>query len=300
MENKMSEKPQPLLSPIWQRRIKAFAKNKRAVFSLFLFLLVFVLTLFSEFLANDKPLIVKYKGDFYFPIVKEYDDLTFGGDFPTPADYKDYYLIDNINKNGWMVMPPIPFSFNTVDYELTTQTPAPPSAEHWLGTDDEGRDIVARILYGVRLSVVFAFVLTTASSLIGIVAGAAQGYFGGKIDIFFQRFQEVWEALPQLFILIIIASIFVPTFWTLLLILLLIRVIKVDHIREKADFLLGNLGFFFVPATVGIMNYADLVWENAAAFFTICVVSMVVTYGVTVWTVRLTSRLLAGKEEKTR
>ena len=255
MENKMSEKPQPLLSPIWQRRIKAFAKNKRAVFSLFLFLLVFVLTLFSEFLANDKPLIVKYKGDFYFPIVKEYDDLTFGGDFPTPADYKDYYLIDNINKNGWMVMPPIPFSFNTVDYELTTQTPAPPSAEHWLGTDDEGRDIVARILYGVRLSVVFAFVLTAASSLIGIVAGAAQGYFGGKIDIFFQRFQEVWEALPQLFILIIIASIFVPTFWTLLLILLLFSWMSLTSV-VRAEFLrTRNMEFVKAAKAMGAGNW---------------------------------------------
>lgn len=236
MIEKQHKNSSEFFSPIWQRRIRAFAKNKRAVFSLFFFLFVFILTIFSEVLANDKPLLIKYKGEFYFPIFKTYDDLTFGGDFPTPADYKDHYIIDNIEKNGWMIMPIIPFSFNTVDYDLTTQTPAPPSTRHWLGTDDEGRDIVARILYGVRLSVVFAFVLTFISSIIGIITGAIQGYFGGKVDIFFQRFQEIWEALPQLFILIIIASIFVPSFGTLLFILLLFSWMSLTNV-VRAEFL---------------------------------------------------------------
>lgn len=162
--------------------------------------------------------MLKYDGKLYFPVFAEYTEQEFGGDFPTPADYRDEFVRQNIEKNGWMIMPPVPFSFNTVDYDLTTPTPAPPSSRHWLGTDDEGRDILARILYGIRLSVVFAFLLTMVSSLIGISAGAVQGYFGGKTDIFMQRFMEIWESLPQLFILIIVASIFVPTFWSLLII----------------------------------------------------------------------------------
>lgn len=239
MRQMLREKMNNRLSPLMQRRIKAFAANKRAKVSLIIFLVVFVTTLFSEVLANDKPLIVYYNGSLYFPIVKQYDDLTFGGDFPTPADYKDAYIVDNIQRNGWMLMPPIPFSFNTIDYEMDTPTPAMPSWRHWLGTDDEGRDIVARILYGLRLSVVFAFLLTAVASIIGVAAGAVQGYFGGKIDMFFQRFLEIWEALPQLFILIIVASIFVPTFWSLLLILLffswmsLTNVVRAEFLRAR-------------------------------------------------------------------
>lgn len=179
-----------------------------------------LLSFFAEFIANDRPLIVSYKGSFYFPVFKTYTDAEFGGDFPTPADYKDEFIAGNIKSNGWMLMPPIPFSFNTVDFMMKEPTPAAPGAVHWLGTDDEGRDILARLLYGVRLSVVFAFVLTFFSSLIGIAAGAVQGYFGGKVDIVMQRFIEIWDSLPQLFILIIVASLFVPGFWTLLIILL--------------------------------------------------------------------------------
>ena len=179
-----------------------------------------LLSFFAEFIANDRPLIVSYKGSLYFPVFKTYTDAEFGGDFPTPADYKDEFIAGNIKNNGWMLMPPIPFSFNTVDFIMKEPTPAAPGAVHWLGTDDEGRDILARLLYGVRLSVVFAFVLTFFSSLIGIAAGAVQGYFGGKVDIVMQRFIEIWDSLPQLFILIIVASLFVPGFWTLLIILL--------------------------------------------------------------------------------
>lgn len=197
-----------------------FKQNKRACVSAFLFCLIILLSFFAEFIANDRPLIVSYKGSLYFPVFKTYTDAEFGGDFPTPADYKDEFIAGNIKSNGWMLMPPIPFSFNTVDFMMKEPTPAAPGAVHWLGTDDEGRDILARLLYGVRLSVVFAFVLTFFSSLIGIAAGAVQGYFGGKVDIVMQRFIEIWDSLPQLFILIIVASLFVPGFWTLLIILL--------------------------------------------------------------------------------
>ncbi len=227
------------LSPISRRRLAAFSRNKRAKYSLFIFLAIFILTLFAEFLANDKPLLVKYQGDFYIPVIRDYSDLTFGGDFPTPADYKDKYTIDKIEQDGWLLMPPIPFSFNTVDYDLDKPPPAAPSSDHWLGTDDEGRDILARIIYGLRLSVVFAFLLTFVSSVIGIAAGAIQGYFGGKIDIIFQRVVEIWESLPQLFILIIIASIFVPTFWSLLFVLIcfswisLMPMVRAEFLRTR-------------------------------------------------------------------
>lgn len=210
-----------MLPAVWSQRKKAFLKNTRAKFALILFCLIFGLSLFSELIANDKPLLLKYKGHFYFPIFQTLTDRFLGGDFDTPADYKDPLIKENINKNGFMVMPLIAFSYNTVDESQILQMPSAPDKTHWLGTDDEGRDILARILYGIRLSVVFAFILTLFSSALGIFIGAVQGYFGGKTDIIFQRFIEIWESLPQLFILIIIASLFVPTFWTLLIILML-------------------------------------------------------------------------------
>ena len=214
-----------------------------------------VLSLFSEFIANDSPLIVSYKNKLYFPIFQTYTDADFGGDFPTPADYKDEFIINNIENNGWMIMPIIPFSFNTVDFFMKTPTPAPPSKQHWLGTDDEGRDIFARILYGIRLSVAFAFVLTIVSSIIGIIAGAIQGYFGGKTDIIMQRFIEIWESLPQLFILIIVASMFVPTFWSLLIILLffswtsLTGMVRAEFMRTR------NFEFVKAAKVLGVSNW---------------------------------------------
>lgn len=214
-----------------------------------------VLSFFSEFIANDSPLIVSYKNKLYFPIFQTYTDADFGGDFPTPADYKDEFIVKNIEDNGWMIMPIIPFSFNTVDFLMKTPTPAPPSKQHWLGTDDEGRDIFARILYGIRLSVSFAFVLTVISSIIGIIAGAIQGYFGGKTDIIMQRFIEIWESLPQLFILIIVASMFVPTFWSLLIILLffswtsLTGMVRAEFMRTR------NFEFVKAAKVLGVSNW---------------------------------------------
>ncbi len=231
-----------------------FAANRRAVISLVIFLGVFILSLFAEIWANDKPLVLAYKGDLYFPLFKTYSDADFGGDFPTPADYKDKLILENIEKDGWAIWPPIRFSFNTVDYDLSSPTPAPPSARHWLGTDDEGRDILVRIVYGLRLSIVFAFLLTAISSVIGIFAGAIQGYFGGKLDIFMQRFMEIWESLPQLFVLIIIASIFTPTFWTLLLILILFSWVNLTGV-VRAEFLRArNLEFVMAAKALGVSN----------------------------------------------
>lgn len=219
-----------------------------------LFTVLFVISLFAELIANDKPLILKYNGDIYFPIFREYTDKDFGGDFPTPADYKDELILRNIQQNGWTVFPIIPFSFNTVDYHLNVPTPSAPSKKHWLGTDDEGRDIVARILYGIRLSVVFAVLLTLISSVIGIAAGAVQGYFGGKTDIFMQRFLEIWDSMPQLFILIIVASIFEPTFLSLLVIMLLfswtglVGVVRAEFLRVR------NFEFVKAAQALGVGN----------------------------------------------
>ena len=237
------------------RRWNAFRKKKRAWWSLLILGFVFILSLFSELIANDKPLILKYNNQFYFPIFKNYDETQFGGDFPTPADYRDEFIRGNIERNGWMIMPIIPFSFNTVDYDLNVPTPAAPSKIHWLGTDDEGRDIVARILYGLRLSIVFAFILTAISSFIGILAGAVQGYFGGKIDIILQRFMEIWDSLPQLFILIIVASIFVPTFWSLLAILLLFSWTSLTGMVRAEVMRTRNFEFVKAAKALGASNF---------------------------------------------
>jgi microcin C transport system permease protein len=190
-----------------------------------------------------------------FPVFTEYSDAFFGGDFPTPANYTDPLIIKNINANGWMIKPLIPFSYNTVDYYLDTATPSAPDKKHWLGTDEEGRDVVARLLYGIRLSVVFAFLLTVISSAIGIFIGAVQGYFGGKTDIVMQRFIEIWDSLPQLFILIIIASVFLPTFFGLLLILLLFSWTGLTGM-VRAEFLrLRNFEFVKAAKVLGVSNF---------------------------------------------
>ena len=244
--------PDTAAAPISKWR--AFCRNRRAKVSLVLLLTMLTLSLLADVLANDKPLLAKYRGEFYFPLFKTYTDLDFGGDFPTPADYGDPYLRKNIEDNGWMLMPPIPFSFNTVDMEMNEPTPSAPSRRHWLGTDDEGRDILARILYGLRLSMAFAFLLTFFSSLIGVAAGAVQGYFGGRLDILMQRFIEIWESLPQLFILIIVSSIFLPSLWTLLAILLffswtsLTGMVRAEFMRTR------NFEFVKAARVLGVGN----------------------------------------------
>ena len=184
-----------------------------------------------------------------------YSDEFWGGDFPTAANYSDSLIQNNIKQNGWLIMPPIPYSFNTVDYYLDSATPSAPSKKHWLGTDEEGRDILARILYGIRLSLIFALVLTFISSAIGIFVGAVQGYFGGKTDIILQRFIEIWDSLPQLFILIIIASVFLPTFLSLLVILLLFSWTGLTGM-VRAEFLrLRNFEYVKAAQVLGVGNF---------------------------------------------
>lgn len=229
----------PNLSPLNIRRIESFKKNKRGYIAFWMFTILFIFSLFAELIANDKPILVSYKNNLYFPILNDYNETEFGGDFPTSTDYKDLYIKNKIEAEGYIIWTPIKFSYNTINYELDVPTPAPPSKVNLLGTDDEGRDILARIIYGFRLSVLFAFLLTSMSSVIGIIIGAIQGYFGGKLDIILQRIIEVWESLPQLFILIIMASLFIPSFWTLLFVLLifswteLVNVVRAEFLRTR-------------------------------------------------------------------
>ena len=241
--------------------INKYIKNKRAKVAFFSLCFMLILSLFAEIIANDKPIIVKYDGEYFFPIVKVYTDARFGGDFPTEANYKDSFIKENIEENGYMIMPVVPFSYNTVDYELNQPFPAPPSFRHWLGTDEEGRDIFARILYGVRLSFLFGLILTMLSSFIGISVGAVQGYFGGKTDIIFQRFIEIWEAMPQMFVLIIVASVFVPTVWSLLFILLLFSWSELTGL-VRAEFLRArNFEYVKAARALGVSHFR-IIWRH--------------------------------------
>ena len=232
-----------------------YIKNKRGRAAFCLMDVMLFLSLIAEFIANDKPVLMKYQGEYLFPIFKVYTDARFGGDFPTEANYKDEFIRKNIEAEGYMIMPLIPFSYNTVDYELNEPFPAAPSKRHWLGTDEEGRDIVARLLYGIRLSFAFAMLLTLLSSLIGVFVGAVQGYFGGKTDIILQRIIEIWDSMPQMFILIIVASVFMPTFWTLLFILLLFSWTELTGM-VRAEFLRArNFEYVKAAKAIGVGNF---------------------------------------------
>ena len=229
----------PHFSPLTQRRLAQFRANQRGWWSLWLFLLLFGFSLGAEWVANDRPLLVYYQGSFYAPVFKDYAETDFGGVFPSAANYRDPYLAQLITAHGWMIWPPIRFRYDTVNYHLPVPAPAPPSAENWLGTDDQGRDVLARLIYGLRISVLFGLLLTLSSSIIGVMAGAVQGYFGGRVDLLFQRFLEIWGGLPQLFILIIVSSVVTPGFWTLLIILMLfgwtslVGVVRAEFLRAR-------------------------------------------------------------------
>ena len=242
------------VTPLTRRRLTNFRANRRGFWSLWIFLVLFGATLFSELVANDRPLLVRYDGSFYFPILKSYAETTFGGDFPTEANYREAVTQANIRSKGWMIFPPIPFSYGTINYDLPVPAPAPPSAVNWLGTDDQGRDVLARLLYGFRISVLFGLVLTLLSSAIGIAAGAVQGYFGGLTDLLFQRFMEIWSGLPILYLLIILSSIVQPNFWWLLGLMLLFSWLSlVDLVR--AEFLRArNFDYVRAARALGVPN----------------------------------------------
>ena len=242
------------ISPLLQRKVQNFIRNRRAYWSSFIFITLFFLCLLAEVIANDKPILVSFRGKLYFPILKEYSEVVFGGEFDIEADYHDPYVQELIRADGWMLWPVIPYRFDTIDYDLPVPAPAPPSFKHWLGTDDQGHDVVALIIYGFRISVFFGLILTILSSIIGVMAGAIQGYFGGLVDLFFQRFIEMWSSIPVLYLLIILMSIVEPSFGLLLLILLLFRWLSLTGV-VRAEFLRArNFDFVRAARALGVSN----------------------------------------------
>jgi microcin C transport system permease protein len=242
------------ITPVTARRLANFRANRRGYWALWAFLALFFFSLFAEFIANDKPLIVHYDGGIYLPIFNAYPETTFGGDFETEADYTDPFVVELIDEKGWLLMPLIPFSYDTPVTDLPTPAPSPPTVQNWLGTDDQARDVSARLIYGFRISVLFGVTLTVFASIIGIIAGAIQGYYGGWVDLSFQRFIEIWEGMPFLFVLLIVASLFVPGFWTLLFIMLLfswtnlVGVVRAEFLRAR------NFDYVRAARALGVSN----------------------------------------------
>ena len=241
------------------RKIQNFKNNKRGLYSLYLLLFMLVFTLPAEFIANDKPLLIKYDNNLYFPIIKNYAETVFGGDFETTADYKDSFVTDLIKEKGWIVWPLIPFNHQTVNYNLDVPAPSPPSFENILGTDDQARDVLARLIYGFRISILFGFLLTFFSSIIGITFGAIQGYLGGLTDLLGQRFIEIWAGMPVLYLLIIVGSIITPSFWILLILLLLfswmslVGVVRAEFLRAR------NFDYVKAAKCLGMSNYRIII-----------------------------------------
>lgn len=269
----------PRLSPINRRRLRNFQRNRRGLVSLVLFVVLFVVTLFAEFIANDRPIVTMYRGELLFPVVVNYPESKFGG-FLATTSYRDPFIRNEIEANGWMIWPPVHYSYRTTDAALPVPAPVPPfwlmSADercqrypngaddpgcnlgnlHWLGTDDQGRDVVARLIHGFRISVLFGLTLTIASSIVGVAAGAVQGYFGGWTDLLFQRFIEIWTSIPALYLLLIISSVLVPSFWVLLGILLLFSWVALVGL-VRAEFLRGrNFEYINAARALGLSNAA--------------------------------------------
>src|SRR5689334_8228113 len=266
------------VSPLNKRRWQNFKSNRRGYWALWIFMVLFVVSLFAEFIANDKPFLVKYDGHFYFPAVFTYPETTFGGDFETAADYRDPFVQEKIaEKDGYMLWPPIRYSYDTHNLDLPTPAPSKPTwllteeqckpvverkhltgcrdlEYNWLGTDDQGRDVVARLIYGFRISVLFGLCLTIVSSIVGVAAGGIQGYFGGWIDLLFQRFIEIWTAIPSLYLLLILSSVLVPGFFVLLGILLLFSWVSLVGL-VRAEFLRGrNFEYIQAARALGVSN----------------------------------------------
>jgi len=267
-----------LLSPLNRRRWQNFKTNRRGYVSLWVFLILFITSLFAEFIANDRPYFISFEGRWYFPVFVNYPETTFGGEFETAADYRDPYLQKLIaEKGGTMIWPPIRYSYNTHNLDLPTPAPSPPTwmlteaqckevverkhlngcsdlEYNWLGTDDQGRDVLARIIYGFRISVLFGLILTAISSIIGVAAGAIQGFFGGWVDLLFQRFIEIWTAIPSLYLLLIISSVLVPGFFVLLGILLLFSWVSLVGL-VRAEFLRArNFEYVQAARALGVSN----------------------------------------------
>ncbi|MFD0981785.1 ABC transporter permease [Tropicimonas aquimaris] len=272
------------LSPLNQRRWRNFKRNRRAYWSLIIFAVLFVTSLFAEFIANDRPILIQHRGEYYFPIRNFYPETAFGGDFPTEAVYRDIEVqclivsgglewcfddpegvIEQVEAGateiegdevvrGWMIWPIVPYSYNTPN-TLGQPAPSPPDADHWLGTDDATRDVLARVIYGFRLSILFTLIVTVSASIIGIVAGAVQGYFGGWIDLVFQRFIEIWVSTPSLYIIIIMFAILGRSFWLLVFLTVLfgwpalVGVVRAEFLRAR------NLEYVRAAKALGVSNW---------------------------------------------
>jgi microcin C transport system permease protein len=270
------------LTPLDRRRLDSFKANKRGYWSFWVFMTLFVMSLLSNVLANDRPILAFYKGELLFPAFVTYPEEKFGG-FLARTDYRDPTIENEINAHGWMLWPPIRYSYDTHNLDLPTPAPSPPTwlltqaqceaaaakiikpgepnrgcrdiEWNWLGTDDQGRDVVARLLYGFRISVLFGLILATISSIVGVAAGAVQGYFGGRVDLVFQRFIEVWSSLPQLYLLIIVSSFLTPGFFVLLGILLLFSWVSLVHV-VRAEFLRArNFEYVNAARALGLSNF---------------------------------------------
>src|SRR5215218_1528416 len=271
------------LSPLNRRRLKNFKANRRGYWSFWIFLVLFVFSLFAEFIANDRPTIASYKGEILYPVFVDYPEEKFGG-FLAQTDYRDPLIQKELAENGWAIWPPIRFSYRTHNLDLPVPAPAAPTwmlsdeqcrtiAErnggsrcrdiewNWLGTDDQGRDVVARLIYGFRISVLFGLILAGISSVVGVIAGAVQGYFGGWVDLLFQRFIEIWTAIPALYLLIIISSIIMPSFWVLLGILLLFSWVSLVGV-VRAEFLRArNFDYVRAARALGVADRV-IIWRH--------------------------------------
>jgi microcin C transport system permease protein len=273
-----------VLTVINRRRWENFKANRRGYASLVIFLFAFILSLFAEVIANDRPILVRYKGELLAPVLVDYPESKFGG-FLAITDYRDPVIMDEINANGWMVWPLIRYSYDTINKDYPRRQgpggiclgyPAPPpwasraplceappdqlaryntwGNTNWLGLDDQGRDVVARVIYGFRISVLFGLLLTILSSILGVAAGAVQGYFGGRVDLYLQRFLEIWSSIPELFVLLIISSVLVPGFWTLLVVLLLFHWTSLVGV-VRAEFLRGrNFEYITAARALGLSD----------------------------------------------
>ena len=248
-----------IFSPLTLRRIENFKNNKRGLYSTYIFLSMFLVSIFANFIANDKPLFVFFDKKILFPVIESIPETFFGGEFETEADYKDPFVIELINKNGFLIMPLIEYSYETINYDLDVPSPSPPSLENILGTDDQGRDVLSRLIYGFRISVFFGLILTILSTIIGVAIGGIQGYFGGKIDLFGQRIIEVWSGLPVLYLLIIISSFVEPSFWILLLIMLLFSWMALEGV-VRAEFLRArNFEYVKAAKALGVSDWKIMI-----------------------------------------
>lgn len=247
------------LTPILQLRLRRFKKNRFGYLSFWIFLLILVLSLSANFIANDRPLLMSYKGHLYSPVFSQYSEQEFGGVFETEANYRDPVVQQLIKQQGWMVWPMIRFADQTPNLDLTVSAPAPPSTQNWLGTDDQGRDVLARVLYGLRVSILFGFGLTIAGSMVGILVGAIQGYYGGWIDLIGQRLFEVWGGMPQLFMTMILVSFFSPSIYWLFLIMLLfgwmslVSIVRAEFLRAR------SLDYVRAARALGLSNFKIII-----------------------------------------